>query len=96
MEGMYLVYNLEIIKKNLKELLSDYRYKHSLLVADCAKELAIRYNLDSNKAYITGLVHDIAKEFDESKNRYYVAKYNIDKIYLTDELKPVLHGLVGA
>lgn len=89
------MYSVEELKKDLKELLSDFRYNHSLLVADCAKNLAIYYNLDSDKAYITGLVHDISKEFDNDKNKYYVDKYNIDNKYL-DELKPVLHSLVGA
>lgn len=90
------MYNIDDIKNDLKGLLSDFRYNHSLLVAESAKILALKYNLDSDKAYITGLVHDIAKEFDDNKNNYYVNKYNIDNIYLTDELKPVLHGLVGA
>lgn len=89
------MYNVEDIKKDLKELLSDFRYNHSILVAQCAKDLASNYNLDSNKAYITGLVHDICREFDDDKNKYYVDKYNIDKKYLY-ELKPVLHSIVGS
>ena len=90
------MYNAETIKIDLKKILSEYRYNHSILVAESAYSLAKYYNLDYDKAYIAGLVHDIAKEFDEEKNNYYVEKYNIDKKYLSLELKPVLHGIVGA
>ncbi|MGN0019023.1 MAG: bis(5'-nucleosyl)-tetraphosphatase (symmetrical) YqeK [Candidatus Gastranaerophilaceae bacterium] len=51
----------EEIKIWLKENLDEERYLHSLGVADCAKELAIKYNLDAEKAYLAGLLHDCAK-----------------------------------
>ena len=90
------MYNIEEINKDVKNILSEYRYNHCIMVAKCAKELAIIYNLDSDKAYVAGLLHDIAKEFTDEENEYYINKYNIDKKYLTEELKPVLHGIVGA
>ena len=40
---------------------------HSLGCAQCAVELAKLYNQDTNKAYIAGLVHDCAKNFDNDK-----------------------------
>ena len=90
------MYDIEKINEDVKSMLSDYRYEHSVMVAEVAKELASIYNLDIDKAYVTGLLHDIAKEFSDEENEYYINKYNIDKKYLTDELKPVLHGIVGA
>ena len=50
------------IKEELKKHLSPYRYDHSLRVAETAKSLAKHYHIDEPKAYITGLLHDIAKE----------------------------------
>ena len=50
---------LEWLKKNLNE----ERYEHSLGTADCAKDLAQNYNLNSEKAYIAGLLPDCAKCF---------------------------------
>lgn len=47
--------------KWLKEHLSEERYEHSLGVADTAVELAERFNLDKDKAYTAGLLHDCAK-----------------------------------
>ncbi len=45
----------------LKANLSKERYEHSLGTAECAEELAIKYNIDPKKAYFTGLIHDCAK-----------------------------------
>ncbi len=90
------MYDIETINNDVKNMLSEYRYEHSVMVAECAKELASIYNLDTDKAYITGLLHDIAKEFTDEENEYYINKYNIDKKYLTEDLKPVLHGIVGS
>jgi len=57
-------------KNWLKENLNEERFEHSLGTAECAKELAEKYGLDSDKAYLCGLIHDCAKCFsnDELKN----------------------------
>ena len=51
------------ILKWLKENLNEKRYIHTLGTADCAKELAQKFGLDSEKAYLAGLLHDCAKCF---------------------------------
>ena len=48
----------------LRTRLSDYRYHHSLCVAEEAKRLAQRYGADPAKAYTAGLLHDIMKDTD--------------------------------
>ena len=53
--------NNEEIKNWLKNNLDEERFIHSLGVADCAKELAEKYGLNKEKAYLTGLIHDCAK-----------------------------------
>ena len=58
-------FDIEKIKKDLKEKLSENRYEHSLRVADYCKRLAKIYNADENKAYLSGLVHDCAKNMEE-------------------------------
>ena len=62
------MYTIEQIKKDLKKYLSEIRYEHSILVAEEAKKLAKYYNENEEKAYIAGLVHDIAKEFSDEEN----------------------------
>ena len=90
------MWDIDKIDSDVKSMLSSYRYQHSVMVAKCAKDLALIYNIDTNKAYIAGLLHDIAKEFNDEENQYYIDKYNIDKRYLTDNLKPILHGIIGS
>lgn len=55
-ESPYMEY-----KKLLREKLDDYRFLHSLNVAESASMLALMYGEDENKAYLTGLLHDIMK-----------------------------------
>lgn len=59
--------NNEHILKWLKDNLSEERYIHTLGTAECAKELATKYNLDQDKAYLAGLLHDCAKCFTTEK-----------------------------
>lgn len=51
----------EEYKALLKSRLDEYRYIHSLNVANSAKKLAAHYSADEDKAYIAGLLHDITK-----------------------------------
>lgn len=51
----------------LKNNLDEERYEHSIGVAQTAFELAKRYGLDTEKAYLAGLVHDCAKCYPKEK-----------------------------
>lgn len=64
---VYTKINEDEIKKWLSENLNEERYSHSLGTAQCAKELALRFGLDPEKAYIAGLLHDCAKCFSNEK-----------------------------
>ena len=54
-------------KEWLNTNLNEERYEHSLGVAECAAELAERFGLDKEKAYLCGLIHDCAKCFSNEK-----------------------------
>lgn len=85
---------IERIKKDLKESLSDYRYEHSLRVGEVSKELAHIYHIDEEKAYLAGLIHDIAKEFTEEENINIMER---NGEYLDIRLTPrINHAIVGA
>jgi len=45
----------------IKARLSPHRFQHCLGVAQAAMDLAELYGLDSDKAYLTGILHDYAK-----------------------------------
>ena len=48
-------------KNWLQNNLNNERYEHSLGTAECALELAERFGLDKEKAFLCGLIHDCAK-----------------------------------
>lgn len=51
----------EILRNMVKNNVSEHRYMHSLSVADVCKQLALRHNVDPEKAYVAGLLHDCCK-----------------------------------
>ena len=67
-----------IYKAYLKEHLSKKRYTHSMNVANSAVELAKRYGADADKAYIAGLLHDVAKEIPALELAAIVSKSSLD------------------
>ncbi len=90
------MYNVEKIKRDLKDNLSEFRYEHSIMVAEEAKKLAEHYNLDEEKSYVTGLVHDIAKEFNDEQNKEWVDKYQLSEKLLLPEFANIIHADIGA
>ena len=88
--------SIEEMKKDLKELLSERRYEHSIGVMNMAEELAKIYNVDIQNAKIAGLLHDNAKEMKKEEILKYV-KENKIKINKFERLNlPILHGKIGA
>lgn len=89
-------FDINKIKKDLKEKLSKNRYEHSLRVADYCKRLAVIYKVDENRAYLSGLVHDCAKNLEE----FYMLnkRLNSDIIFDTEERdnENLKHAPIGA
>lgn len=84
------------IKNYLKKHLSDFRYSHSLRVAEEAASVAKIYNIDEEKAYLVGLVHDVAHEFTNDENLFWIKEYNLPCEYLDASYKNILHSDIGA
>ena len=62
---------VEIIRTRL----SDYRFRHSLCVAEEAKRLAQKYGADPAKAYTAGILHDIMKDTDPAVQMQMMQEY---------------------
>ena len=90
------MYDIEKIKQKVKELVNNERYNHCLLTGEAAIELAKQYNYDTSIAYIVGISHDIAKDFDDAKNRYWVDKYQLPKDLLSKDYRKMIHADIGA
>ena len=83
------------IRHLLREKLDEYRYIHSLGVADSARELAKIYGADEEKAYFAGLVHDIAKNMPKDEQLSLMEKGGI-KLSVAEKNNPALwHGIAG-
>lgn len=80
----------------LKEHLSEFRYAHSLRVAKEAQKIARVYHVDETRAYLVGLAHDVAHEYNEEENLFWIKKYNLPSWFLENSYKNILHSDIGA
>ena len=85
-------YDLERIKNYLKENLSPERYAHSEGTAKLAVHLAKIHGVDSEKAYLAGILHDIAKEMPIAEMSKYRGAIGDDEFSFTW----VVHQFIGA
>lgn len=88
--------DLKALEEYVEGTMTAYRFRHTLGVVETAKDLAVIYGVDSNKATIAALLHDIAKEFTSTKKREFCKEHNI---YVDDFLKiniHLIHGDIGA
>ena len=53
----------------IRSRLSDYRFYHSVCVAEAAVQLAERFGADVEQAYVAGILHDVMKEEEPSAQR---------------------------
>ena len=65
---------IEIIRQRL----SDYRFHHSLCVAEEAKRLALLHGADPDKAYTAGILHDIMKDTAKEVQMQILQDYGVD------------------
>lgn len=86
--------NEEFVEE-IKKRLSEYRFYHSLNVADEAKRLAKKYGADEDKAFTAGLIHDIMKDTDYEAQRELIEKYS-RKMTPTELANPkIWHAMSG-
>ena len=85
---------MQSIKTKLKSLMSNKRFEHSLNVAKFAKTLALSHNADTEKAYIAGLIHDSAKEFNPEKCKKYNITLENELHDIFDSYQDIWHALI--
>ncbi len=84
------------MKSQLKLRLKPNRYRHSLGVADTAKFLAARFDVDAEKAYVAGLLHDCAREFPNDCLMEEAVKRDITIGPVEKAMPLLLHAYIGA
>ena len=87
---------IEKIKEDLKQILSEKRYIHSIGTMEKAIELAKVYGEDEEKLALTALTHDIAKEMTVEEYYKYAEENNVELSKDDKMCTSVLHGIIGA
>lgn len=88
--------NYDSFKNVLREKLDDYRYNHCICVADKARELALKYGADENKAYLAGLLHDITKNLPPEEHLKIFERFGIILTDVEKNARKLWHGISGA
>lgn len=91
-----MIKNLKNIKKELKSSLDKNRYEHTLGVAYTAMCLAMKYEVDLDKAELAGLLHDCAKCISDEKKLKKCYEHNINITEIEKEQPYLLHSKLGA
>lgn len=80
----------------IRSKLNADRFNHSLNVADSAKELALSYGADADKAYTAGLLHDVMKNASEEEQLGVLSEAGIELMPVERENKKLWHAIAGA
>ncbi|MCD7854377.1 MAG: nicotinate-nucleotide adenylyltransferase [Clostridiales bacterium] len=84
------------IKRRLRTELKESRYIHTLGVAETSAELAKIFGEDEKKAYIAGLLHDCAKNFDREKTFALCEKYGVELDEVLKSQPDLIHPFLGS
>ena len=89
-------YNYDEYKAILQKRLDPKRYYHSLCVADEAVRLAKKYGCDTEKAYLSGLLHDITKNAPREEHLNIFSKFGIMLNSVEKNAEKLWHAMSGA
>lgn len=84
----YIVRNGIYLETIVKNKMSLKRYQHTVSMAHLAKEIALANGLDEQKAYVAGMLHDIAKEMPHDEALKIMKEHYSDHL---DKPEPVWH-----
>ena len=83
-------------RKKLETRLTDYRFLHSVSVADTAVNMAKIYGVDVDEARIAGLLHDWDKNYSDEELVARAATYGITIKDYHEDMAALLHAQTGA
>lgn len=89
-------HDINALKADVRERLSDYRFDHSLNVAEASVRLAEKYGGDSEKAYIAGLMHDVLKEQSREEALKFFEENRLALSPLELSAPKLWHAITGA
>ena len=87
---------IDEMRRLLQSRLKKSRFAHSIGVADTAVKLAKRFNVNTEKAYVAGLLHDCAREFEDYQLTDEALKRGIEISEVERSMPLLLHSYIGA
>ncbi len=84
------------LTSEIQKELDDKRFRHTISVAHTAAALAMCHDLDPQKAYLAGLLHDCAKCIPNSDKMALCAKYSLGITATEKENPDLLHAKLGS
>lgn len=87
---------LQELEKKLKKKLTAKRYRHTLGVAYTAASMAMAHDVNIQKAYVAGLLHDNAKCIDSEKKIRLCEKYKLPISDVERDNPELLHAKLGS
>ncbi len=89
-------FDLKSIKKQLHYELSPKRFLHTRGVAEEALKLAELYDIEPERAYIAGILHDCAKDYSTEEALELCEKYNLELDEVLKSQPDLIHSFLGA
>lgn len=93
---MRVMWNVDEIKDYAKSVLSEKRFVHTVNVAEEARRLALIWGIDADKAYLAGLIHDIAKELPRDETKSLLLRAVIAEKTEIDMPSVAVHGFLAS
>ena len=87
---------IDQMARDLQRRLKRSRFVHSVGVANTAVKLARRFGADETKAYVAGLLHDCARQFENDELPAQAAAYGIPIGDVERAMPLLLHAYIGA
>lgn len=87
---------IDEMRRELQRRLKKSRFTHSIGVANTAVKLAKKFGVDENKAYIAGLLHDCARQFENDELPAEAEKRGIKIGEVENAMPLLLHAYIGA
>lgn len=91
-----MTYNVDGYINLIKTRLSEYRFHHSVCVAESAVALAKRFGADEEKARVAGILHDVMKEASLEEHLAECEKAGVQMSELELKNKKLHHQISGA
>lgn len=83
----FILNDEQVLSDLVRTNMSEKRFNHSLGTAKLAKQLAQIHHISPKKAWMAGILHDLAKEISMDETNEYLKFYDRDKLNAPDKVK---------